>query len=325
MVIRKHFKGVDRKEGVTMRVHLRRIMCTTDFSECSRFTVPYGVALAREFGAMLYVCHVVDLPAVAVYGEAMGDGGLDRKSIRTQAEEGLGDLMREYSIEWAPLVAEGRTAHEIEALAVEKEVDLVISATHGRSGLKRLVMGSVTERLMRRLHCPLLVVRSAAHGMQKVAFEKVSFDKVLVGLDFSPDSDLAFEHGLSLSQQFQSELHLVHVIEPSVYRDLLKLQTDPAALNREDLRVELKEKMNSMIPKEALNWCSPKISLLAGQPHEELAKYALVNDMDLVVLGFRGQGLMETVFVGSTTARAVRGAVCPVLSIRPRNHSEKNG
>jgi nucleotide-binding universal stress UspA family protein len=306
-----------------MRVHLRRIMCTTDFSECSRFTIPYGVALAREFGAMLYVCHVVDVPLVAVYGEGIGDQGPDRQNMRAQAEENINNYMHAYSIEWAPLVAEGGTAHEIEALAVEKEIDLVISATHGRSGLKRLVLGSVTERLMRRLHCPLLVVRSAERTAQDVSVEKVSFDKVLVGLDFSPDSDLAFEHGLSLSQQFQSELHLVHVIEPPVYRDLLKTQTDPAALNQEDLREEIKEKMNGMIPEEALNWCSPKISLLAGQPHEELAKYALVNDMDLVVLGFRGHSLMETMFVGSTTARVIRGAVCPVLSVRPGNHPEE--
>ncbi len=306
-----------------MRVHLRRIMCTTDFSECSRFTVPYGVALAREFGAMLYVCHVVDLPAVAIYGEGIGNGGLDRKNMVTQAEEDIGELMREYSIEWAPLVSEGRTAQEIESLAARKEVDLVISATHGRSGLRRLVLGSVTEQLMRRLHCPLLVVRSAEQGAQKVAIETIKFDNMLVGLDFSPDSDLAFEYGLSLSQQFQSELHLAHVIEPPVYKDLLKLKTDPNASMQEDLRVEIREKMKSMIPEEALNWCSPKISLLAGQPHEELVKYALVNDMDLVVLGFRGHGLMATMFLGSTTARAVRSAVCPVLSVRPKNHFEK--
>jgi nucleotide-binding universal stress UspA family protein len=305
-----------------MRVHLRRIMCTTDFSECSRFTVPYGVALAREFGAMLYVCHVVDLPAVAVYGESIGNGGLDRQDMLAQAEENIGDLMRGYSIEWAPLVADGRTAHEIEALAALKEVDLVISATHGRSGLKRLVLGSVTERLMRRLNCPLMVVRSAEQEAHEVTVETVKFNRILVGLDFSPDSDLAFEHGLSLSQQFQSELHLVHVIEPSVYKDLLKLKTDPDATKQEDLRVEIRKKMKSMIPEEAMNWCSPKISLLAGQPHEELVKYALVNDMDLVVLGFRGHGLMETVFLGSTTARAVRGAVCPVLSVRPTDQAE---
>ncbi len=308
-----------------MRVHLRRIMCTTDFSECSRFTIPYGVALAREFGAMLYVCHVVDLPAVAVYGETIGDSGLDRQNMMAQAEESIGELMREYSIEWASLVVDGRAANKIETLAAEEEVDLVISATHGRSGLKRLVLGSVTERLMRRLHCPLLVVRSAEQGVHEVTVEKVSFNRIMVGLDFSPDSNLAFDYGLSLSQQFQSELHLVHVIEPSVYRDLLKLQTDPDASEGEDLRVEIKEKMNSMIPEEALNWCSPKLSLLAGQPHEELVKYALVNDMDLVVLGFRGRGLMETMFVGSTTARAVRGAVCPVLSVRPINQAEGNG
>ena len=75
-----------------------------------------------------------------------------------------------------------------------------------------------------------------------------------------------------------------------------------------------------MVPEEARTWCNPVTALLAGQPHEELIKYAVVNDIDLIVLGVRGHSLVETLFVGSTTDRVLRRAPCPVLSVQPKAH-----
>jgi nucleotide-binding universal stress UspA family protein len=72
-----------------------------------------------------------------------------------------------------------------------------------------------------------------------------------------------------------------------------------------------------MVPEEAQTWCKPVTVLLAGQSHEEITKYAMVNDIDLVVLGVRGYGLVESLFVGSTTDRVMRRASCPVLSVQP--------
>lgn len=72
-----------------------------------------------------------------------------------------------------------------------------------------------------------------------------------------------------------------------------------------------------MVPEDARDWCKPKVTLLGGQPHEELTKYAVVNNLDLIVLGVRGQSLVEKLFVGSTTDRVIRRAPCPVLSVRP--------
>jgi len=300
-----------------MRMPLKQIICTTDFSECSRLTVPFGALLAKEFGARLYVCYVVDLPTVFAYGEAIRDPRQDEKRLMREGEEQIATLMSDYAVDWEPLVTGGHAGNEIERLAAEKSADLVITATHGRSGLKRLVLGSVTEHLMRRLSCALLVVRSTNHAPAMAGKKSIKLKKILVGCDFSPDSDLGFQYALSLAQQFQSELHLAHVIEPPVYRELGRTEGREGVSREKDLREQLKDQMSRMVPEDALHWCTPKSVLLAGQPHEELSKYALVNDMDLIVLGFRGRGLMETLFVGSTTARAIRNATCPVLSVQP--------
>ena len=299
-----------------MRVLLKRILCATDFSDFSNHAIPYGIALAREFKAKLYVSHVIDLSSAAIYGEAVFALEEQQSRMTSYAHKEMTRLMGQESLEWEPLITVGNPANEIARLAAEQQIDLAIAASHGRSGLKRLILGSVTERLMRTLPCPLWVVRSPDLGFATPATQAVRLKKILVGCDFSPDSSLAFEYGLSLAQEFQAELHLAHVVEPPLYDDLIK-PSDSGETFGQRLRTTVQEKLNAMVPEEARTWCKPVTTLLAGQPHEELIKYAVVNAMDLVVLGVRGHSLVQTLLIGSTTGRVMRGAPCPVLSVQP--------
>lgn len=301
-----------------MRVKLKKIICATDISDYSNHTIPYGIALAREFSAKLYVCHVIDLPTGVLYGETpiffLEQQNRIVENVQNQIEALIGDAQ----IDWEPLVTIGFAADEISRMASEKGADLVIAATHGRSGLKRLILGSVTGRLMRTLPCPLLIVRGLENGLSAPADEGNWFQRILVGYDFSEDSSLAFQYALSLAQDFQSELHLVHVLEPPVYSDWLTTPIAPVETLQQDLRTLLTEKLAQKIPKEALNWCSLKTILLDGQPHAEITRYAVDNHIDLIVLGIRGYGLVESLLVGSTTDRVARRAPCPVLSVCPK-------
>jgi nucleotide-binding universal stress UspA family protein len=300
-----------------MRVQLKRIICATDFSDLSNHAIAYGVALAKEFQAKLYMCHVIDLSPAAIYGEAVL--ALEEQQIRMTryAHEEMKKLMGEEQVDWEPLITVGSPAHEIARLAGEKAADLTIAASHGRSGLKRLLLGSVTERLMRTLPCPLMVVRASEGGAALRAAQKITFKRILVGCDFSSNSDLAFQYGLSLAQEFQADLYLAHVIEPPAYQDLIKSQSGVQEEEQQGLRNQLKDDLANMVPEDARSWCTPITVLLAGQPHEELTKYAVVQDIDLIVLGVRGQNLVETLFVGSTTDRVIRNATRPVLSVLP--------
>jgi nucleotide-binding universal stress UspA family protein len=213
------------------------------------------------------------------------------EDARKQLEELIGQQHKE----WEPLITVGHTADEIARIVEEKNIDLVITATRGRSGLKRLILGSVTERLMRTLRCPLLVVHSPDKEFISKDDHEVNINRILVGCDFSPDSSLAFEYGLSLAQEFESELHLAHVIESAAYRLIQKLQ--------------------DMVPEEARNWCKPQTSLIEGRSYEELVKYAEQHDIGMIVLGARGLGLVKSLLLGSTTDRVIRRAPCPILSV----------
>jgi len=300
-----------------MRMQIRKIICATDFSSLSNHAVSYGVFLAGEFKAKLYLCHVIDLSSATMYGEAAFGFEPQLMQMEDYARARLRQMIPERSIDWEPLVATGSAADEVARLAEEKGADIAVTATRGRSGLKRLILGSVTEHLMRTLHCPLLTVRGCEQAPGVSTHKKIELNRILVGCDFSEDSNLAFQYGLSLAQEFQSELHLVHVIEPPVYKDMPKSVEGAREIIRKSLHTQMTEKLETMVPSEARNWCKPKTTLLAGFPHEELFKYDDIQNIDLLVLGVTGHGLVESLFVGSTTERVIRNAPCAVLSVRP--------
>lgn len=298
-----------------MRVQLKTIMCTTDFSDFSNLSVTYAMALAREFDAKLYVCHVVDVSSAVMYGEAMVDISQQHQRMVQYAHEQLEQLTAGYPIDWEPIVVAGHAADEICRMAKENAADLVVCATHGRSGLKRLILGSVAERLMQILPCPLLIIRVLQPDAD---FKKqLSMKRILVGCDFSADSSLALTHGLSIAQEFQSELHLVNVDESLKNQEASNRVQKPEDSLFEDLQDQLNQRLKGLVSDESCNWCTLKTAVLAGQPYEALSAYAEKNDIDLIVLGVRGRGLVEKLFVGSTTDRVVRRASCPVLAVRP--------
>ena len=305
-----------------MRVQFKNILCATDFSDFSNHTIGYGVALAKEFAAKLFVSHVIDLSSVAIYGEFQLDPVGQQNRIVEDAAAQLQELTGDQPISWEPLITVGKPADEISRAVAEKDIDLVITATRGRAGLKRIILGSVTERLMRTLTCPLLVVNSPEHKFVSAADQAIKIKKILVGCDFSPDSGQALNHALSLAQEFQAELHLAHVIEPPTQPDLHKEDTPVSEEIQQDYRDLLTRKLKEMVPAEARLWCTPQTGLLEGQPYEEIVAYAESKHIDMIVLGVRGHGLVKTLFLGSTTDRVVRRSPCPVLSVSLKVQNE---
>lgn len=298
-----------------MRVKFKKLICATDFSDLSNQAMPYGVALAREFDAKLYICHILGLPSTAIYGEILLDPAEQQEKAINHAHDKIRELIDDRPIAWEPLVVAGHTADEIARQAEEKHADLVITATHGRSGLKRIILGSVVERLIHTLTCPILAIPGPALKNADDAQKTFNFQRILIGCDFSTISNMAFQYGLSFAQEFQSELHLIHVIEPPVYRNFDRNGDKEESEFQPGLREYLLDRLDKMVPEDARNWCNSKTALLDGKPDEELTRYADSRDIDLIVLGVRGQALVEKMFVGSTTERVIRRASCPILSV----------
>ncbi len=298
-----------------MRIPVNRILCATDFSAFSNHTVSCGMTLAKAMNSKIYICHIIDLTSMVIYGEAYLDHLDHQEEVVAFANDQVERMAAEYAVESEAIIGFGHPAEEITRFSEEKKIDLVIAATHGRSGFKRLILGSVTEKLMRNLHCPLLIIQDCKNATKEDTLKKRPFEKIMVGCDFSKDSMVAFEYGLSFAQEFEAELHIVHVVEPMVYKDLLISTTASADKFYTDLHQNLKSRLLKMVPPEVMNWCALKTALPGGHPDVKLREYAEENDIDLLVVGLRGRSLMESLFLGSTTERVVRSAPCPVLSV----------
>jgi nucleotide-binding universal stress UspA family protein len=139
---------------------IRTVLVTTDFSETSKAAFPLARDVAAKFGARLLVAHVHEdrmPPFVVEYGQTAFAELLDRQ--RKQAEELLAAAGRELGANVETVVADGVPHVEIVRVAEERKIDLIVMATHGRGYISHALMGSTTERVIRRAPCPVLVVR----------------------------------------------------------------------------------------------------------------------------------------------------------------------
>lgn len=324
-----------------MRIQPKKIMCAVDFSDFSHLILSYGRALAAEFHAKLYVCHVLhDMVMLSSHGQAYIVSEKIAQERLDDTKVLLENLVKEQRMEAQIIVSQGHAADELTQIVQEKDIDLVIAATHGGSGIKRFLIGSVTDRLVKTLTCPLLVLYAKEDHPAFPNVFRVPLERILVGCDFSPESDLAFEYGLSLAQEFQAELHLVHVIKPEKHielatTDYMKIQegdylgwtqsefltlqqkaTDDEWERRSRLLSRIERQLAHMVPEESRDWCTPIINLLEGKAYSELIHYAKIKEVDMIVLGIHGHGLLEQFLVGSTTDRVIGRSGCPVLAVR---------
>jgi len=300
-----------------MKINFQRILCATDLSNFSNSAVMQAIWMAKTFDATLYICHIIDLPMVTMHGAAYVYQEDQIEEMKSGAMDQIAGLAGDSDLIWESIVETGPVSSTLCRLAVEKQVDLTIVATRGRTGLKRLFLGSVTERLLRTIDSPLLVVTPPEKPEGIEGFSpKYGFENILVGCDFSKDSGRAVQFGFSLAQEFQATIHMVHVIEPFVYRDtMMRAPAKVEELN--ELTTGSRQRIEDMVPEGADAWCTVRIACETGKPFQALIAYAEANGIDLIVLGVRGHSLVETLMLGSTTDRVIRSVACPVLSVSP--------
>jgi universal stress protein A len=148
--------------AVAREFALRSILVPIDFSDCSRKALQYAVPLARQFGSRLLLVHV--MPVHYFVGSEFGpvDVPVPEQEMRENSERALDRFAREeigVVVPVATRVCRGQPVQEIVAVAREAGVDLILLSTHGHTGLKHVLLGSVTENVVRYAPCPVLVVR----------------------------------------------------------------------------------------------------------------------------------------------------------------------
>ena len=145
---------------------IHHILAPTDFSDYSKKAISDAFELARTFGATLSLLHVIEPPPYPIEGFAPSAVGADLLGdLEQQASTELAQVLpdaQEAKVEVTRAVAIGSPSQKIVETAEAEHVDLIVMATHGRTGLSHLLIGSVAERVVRTAPCPVLTIRPPA-------------------------------------------------------------------------------------------------------------------------------------------------------------------
>jgi nucleotide-binding universal stress UspA family protein len=210
-------------------------------------------------------------------------------------------------------VQEGVAASRILDEVKTGSVDLVVMGTHGRGGFDRLVLGSVAEKVLRKATCPVLTVPPPAPGLPR---GPLVFKEIVCPVDFSPASQRALQFALSLAEESDSRLTLVHVVE--ALSEEVSIALAPYNLHeyRRQIDEDARHQLQAAVPEQAREWCTVEEVLACGKPYREILRIANERQAQLIVMGVQGRNALDLMLFGSTTNHVVRQAACPVLTLR---------
>ena len=294
-------------------IQIKRILCPTDFSEPSGHALRYAFMVAQRYGATLSLVHVIE-PLSPVPGLALDTkialeerpNLLDR--VQTLLEESVPEDM-EGKIEIKTVVRRGASFFEIIQAAREEETDLIVIATEGHTGLSHLLLGSTTERVVRKAPCPVLSFRQPEDPTL------MDIKKILFPTDFSDFAEYALDYAVALAQDFNAELYMFYVEAGLPY---IPDEADLDFPTQEEIEQHAKQQMTAQIEKRA--GITARRFVGRGMPSEEICDFAKAHEIDLVVMATHGHTGLKHMLLGSTTERVVRLAPCPVLSIHHPEH-----
>jgi len=306
------------------RLRIQNILATTDLSNDSITGVRYAVALAEKVGASAVLLHVVEFPPPPMPGMRAVTLSLQDSEIAKHARARLKTLAKRESkgdLKLTPILRNGNSFYGIITAARERAADLIVIATHGYTGAKRVLLGSTTERVVRHAPCPVLTVPARTTPRRTGKMPSLDLKKILVPIDFSKTSETALPWAASLAAESNAELILLHVVEkfPIDYvlgRELMNETITPLMKQAE---AELKRMAGSLSKSTGAN-----VSAVVrdGKPFEEICSAAQKLSADLIALTTRGHTGLKRVWLGSTAERVVRHAFCPVLVVRERNRKK---
>ncbi len=279
----------------------KSILCPTDFSEPATLALHYGKQLADCFDARLVVLYADPFtpPPYFTSGQ-VEDLAKTIERFKGAALEYLSRYISEHlggSGKVDRMVAESEALPAILLAAEEKKADMIVMGTHGRSGINRLMLGSVTEKILHETGRPVLTVRDKT-GRTELA--KISIHQVLCPVNYTEVAVSALEHAVEMSKCFEAELLVLHVVESQ--------STD---IKDEDEH----NRLCAWIPDGIRARCSLKEIVRRGDAAEQIIEVSSSSRCDMIVVGAQHRRFHDTTVIGTTTLRVTRHAPCPVLTV----------
>ena len=309
----------DRSVQPSSALSVKNVLFATDFSATSEAALPYATAICRRFRSTLHMVHVLSEASLL-----MMTGGVDYVSMGTiyedahnEAKDKLDQIAAHFeTIPHRNYVRHGMVWTNLAGVIEQNEVDLIVVGTHGRTGLGKLLLGSVAEDILRHASCPVLTVGPKVSGRAKLpAFRNQGSDlasvelelrQILFATNFSKDGARMAQEAAWLADEFHARLTLMHVME-----DYTHLGSKPEPIE------ESLQKLRELIPAKAELQYIPETLLEFGNAPERILKAAEEREADMIILGARAYSHVGSTHVPWSGAHhVIAQAHCPVLTIR---------
>lgn len=286
---------------------IERLLIPTDDSDGALSGARRGIALASRTGADVHVLSVVEVGhGPPEYGDEL------LSSLESQAEdavEAVAELARAHDeeLEVTTTVRRGVPFQSIREYANRREIDVIAMGTKGRAGIDRILLGSVTENVLRTARTPVLAVPPNADAP---ALEDVAFERLLLPTDGSDGAEIAAEWGIALADRLGSTVYTLSALDPSPFSALGEEDEVPEALeHRGEAAVASVRERASEVGVDASG------SIESGSPTDVILASAAEQDVDLIVMGTHGRTGVGQWFLGSVTENVVRQADVPVFCV----------
>jgi nucleotide-binding universal stress UspA family protein len=287
------------------RANIRNILYLTDFSDYSKAALPFAVALAKLDGATIHALHVLTPVIPESCTEAIEADEKLAESEMHQVDSRLSAIAHDTRI-----VKGMKIWPAIDSAVRDRDIDLVVLGTHGRTGAEKMLLGSVAEEIFRHSPVPVLTIGPAVRIKPRREWQ---LQRILFPTDFTPESSAAVPYVVSLAKENEACLVLLHVIRR-------RIQGTENEAARSDITVaEAFHYLDITIPRDAGLTTPPETRIQFGQPGNTIVEAAKLFGADLIVLGVRSAANhlgAATHLERATAHKVVAHAPCPVLTVR---------
>lgn len=288
------------------------ILIPTDGSTAAENAARHGIALATAFGSQVHLLSVVDKRSYSIasqYPERIVQQ--QRDALEEQAAKSIQALeaaLSEHGVACQTAVEDGVPHSTILSYAADHDIDLISMGTHGRTGLDRLLIGSVTERVVRSSDVPVLTSRHAPE-------EPVGYDRLLIPTDGSEAATDAIDHGLAVAEQYDATVHALSVMDVGSLAGAAEGGPDLAGAI-EALEDAGRDAVETVAQRGDERGVDVVTHISQGVPFRKIREYITEENIDFVTMGTHGRTGLERYLVGSVAERTVRSSDAPVLTVR---------
>ncbi len=307
----------------------KKILVPIDLAFGARAALETAAGLRHRSKGAITVCNVVEpLNVVPFYpGFEVDDYPARAADVAKQQLLRIVNDTVPFIGEVEAVVRLGRSADGILELAEEMGADLIVMGTHGRTGARRMLIGSVAEEVLRRASCPVMTLHEAEAADAAAKIEDcLSIGTVLVPTDFSETSRDGLRLACQVAKELGATLHVLHVVD-SRSGDALEPLLGDSQPNVRAMFAEAKQEAHRAVTRhlaeigEIGRGIDVKEHVALGHPAKEIAQFSKGYGADLIVMGSRGRTSFKELILGSTAERVVRLAKTPVLTVHGESKS----